>query len=377
MSTVLGSLLTNFTSGVMLDFEPMIAVLDPFDTPLQNSVDANGLSALTSSPAFEITVKWQDETLLNPRALAGATATTAETVLTITANDGRIRFQTDDILVTPLNEYVRVTGYGSTANTLTISRSYASSTAGTITSGDTLVGVGSAPVEGADPSSARAVDRSERTNYTEIFGPYAVQVSGSANAIRKYGLVGTEFDHQLGNRIKEAGVTFEQTLLYGKGALDTTSSPRRTMDGMIQLISTNVNSTTTSLTETALLNSLQSCFDAGGNPDRIVVGSKQKRTISAFTSFGTIQVMRPDTQRGVVVDTYKSDFGQAVVILDRWCRTQDLFIFNRDQADIAVLRPLTFTPLAKTGDADKGMIVMEKSLRFRRQRHAARFSALT
>jgi hypothetical protein len=152
------------------------------------------------------------------------------------------------------------------------------------------------------------------------------------------------------------------------------------MGGLSYYISTNVDSSTTTLTESALLTQLQAIFDAGGSPDRIVVGSKQKRIISSFSSpiSGTIiELNRQDNGRGVVVDSYVSDFGTCMVLLDRWCRTSDLFIFNRDQASLETLRPLQFEMLAKTGDSIKGQVVCEKSLRLRREKHAAKFSALT
>lgn len=374
LTPIAGNLTSSTNTGVMLDFEPLIQLLDPFDVPLQASIGTAGESALSSTGCFEIQVDWLDETTLTPRGTLGATAVTADTFVVVsTASGGRIRFQTDDLLLIN-GEYVRVTGYGTTAESLTVSRAY-SGTAAQHANASAIVGVGQVAIEGGDPSTARAIDRNRRFNYTQIFQA-AVAVTGTSNAIRKYGLTGTEFDHQAGRRMQEKAVEFEQSLLYGVRTIDTSNS-RRSMGGMVNFITTNVNTGTTSLTEPTLLDQMQACFDAGGSPNRIVSGAKQKRVISGFTTFGTIQVMRPDTQRGVVVNTYISDFGEALVVLDRWARVSDLFIFNRDQAEISVLRGMQMIPLAKTGDSDKAMVLHEKSLRFYRERHAARFSALT
>jgi hypothetical protein len=122
---------------------------------------------------------------------------------------------------------------------------------------------------------------------------------------------------------------------------------------------------------------MQAAYEAGGLPDRLVVGPKTKRVISAWKTDLTINSARVDNGRGQVVDYFDSDFGRVSVILDRWCRTQDAFGFNRDQVELATLRPLQFEPLAKTGDSIKGQIVGEKTLKVRRQAHAFRFSALT
>lgn len=370
----------NLTVGTMIDMEPMIALLDPFDTPLLNGAAASpsgtAESALSNESCFEVKVEWLDESSLTPRTVNGtAAATTGQLYVTVKAGEQK-RFQTDDVILTPKGEYILVTGYGTTTDSLVVTRSFNSSTADTIASGDSLVGIGTATVEGADPQKARARDRTDRINYTQIFGPYAVTVSGTEMSVRKYGLTGNEFDYQMSNRTKEGAVALEQALIYGTQSITTTTGIR-TMGGIAYYITTNSDTSTTTLTEAKLLDQMQACFDAGGAPDRILSGSKQKRTISAFTSAGTVQVFRTDGERGTSVDTFRSDFGLASVILDRWMRTQDLFIFNRDQAKIATLRPWNFKMLAQTGDAQKGELLCEKSLRFFAQAHAAKFTALT
>ena len=366
--------------GIYLDIDPMIQLLDPFDVPLQSGVDANGVSALAESQAFEIKVEWLEEVGLTPRATLG-TATSTDAFITVLPASAtpasRLRFQSNDIILVD-SEIMLVTGQGSTADTLTVTRAIYGPAAAAHSTGAAVVGLGSYAVEGGDPTPARAADRANVFNYLEIFGPYAVTVSETTRAIRKYGIA-DEFDHQAMMRLREGGVAYEQALLYGTRNINTASAAvyARAMGGMISYITTNVNSSTTALTEPTLLDQMQSCFDVGGNPDRAVMGSKNKRILSGFTSFGQIQVMRPDGTRGVKVDTYISDFGQVLVVLDRWCRTADLFIFERDQAEMTTLRPFQLQPLAKTGDATKGMVIGEKSLRFFRQKHAARFSALT
>lgn len=365
----------DLTTGLYLDIESMIHILSPFDTPLLGQYGADGRTALATGPCFEKKVEWLDETLLTPRSTTAAGATTGETNLTVASGDQN-RFGTGDVLLLTNGEYVRVTGYGST-DVLTMTRAFGGSTAGTITSGTAIVGVGTALAEGSDPENARYVDRNNRYNLTQIFGPHAIQVSGSENVVRKYGIEGTtEFEKQVANRSKEIAVSIEQALLYGVRYEDSTTKIR-TMGGLIYWITTNVNSTTTVFTETSLLDAAQTCYDAGGTPDRAVMGSKQKRVASSFTSSGTLQIMRPDTGRGVVVDYFDSDFGRLSLLLDRWCRTADVMVFERDQASVETLRPLVFEMLAKTGDSMKGQIVGEKTMRLRRQSHAYRFSALT
>jgi hypothetical protein len=99
--------------------------------------------------------------------------------------------------------------------------------------------------------------------------------------------------------------------------------------------------------------------------------------VSGFTSSGTIQVARADDTAGRVVTYVDTDFGRLTVILNRWFRTQDLACFSRDQATLTTLRPMGFEMLAKTGDSKKGQVLTEKTLRFRKERHAFKMTALT
>jgi hypothetical protein len=362
----------DFTTGVMLDFEPLIQQLDPYDTPLLSGYGADGGAALPMGTCFEVKVEWQDEEGLTPRTTLTAAAAAGDTTITVNFND-RARFQTDDLILVD-SEYMKVTGWNANSSQLNVQRAF-SGTAAAHAVGAAVVGVGQLPKEGADPQEPRSRDRDSRFNYTQIFGPYSVRVSNTENAVRKYGLTGTEFDKQVANRLRELAVACEQTVLYGVRSIST-ADETRSMGGFLFYITTNVDSTTTSLTESKLLDQLQAVFDAGGRVTTLVGGAQQKRNFSQFGS-GNIRYEQSERVRGQVVEYYDSDFGRVSFVLDRWVRKNDLFGISREQVQLVTLRPVAFVPLAVTGDSQKGMIVGEKSLRFGRERHAFRFSALT
>ncbi len=362
----------DLTTGVKLDVENMIWLISPFDVPLQGTMGSDGRTALSSDTVFEVKHEWLDESLLTPRSALAQQATTGDNYIVVTSGTG-INFQTNDVLLLD-SEYVLVTGYGTTADSLTVTRAFSGSAA-LHANADLVVGIGSAPVEGSDPQNARSVDRSDRFNYTQIFGPYAVQVSGTEQAIQKYGLRGTEFDHQVADRTKELFIAREQAILYGVRT-NNTGTKQRTMGGLAFYITTNVDTTSTQLTDTTLQNNLQACFDNGGLADRVVVGSHQKRNFSNVDQ-GQIRYVQETNVRGQRVDYYESDFGRQLVVLDRWVRPQDAFIFARDQVTIAGLRPVQLEMLAKTGDSVKGQILGESGLYVRRQSWAAWMTTLT
>lgn len=367
----------DLTTGVKLNVEDLIHIISPFDVPLLGMQGADGRSALSEDTCFEKKIEWLDEVLLTGKSALSATAATADTYITVTAGM-QLNFQTGDVLIVDsgaTEEGMLVTGYGTTVNTLTVTRAFNTATAYQHVPLVSVLATGSANQEGADAGTARSVDRVDRYNMTQVFGPTTVQVSGSENAVQKYGLTGTEFDKQMANRIKEMWVSLSLALYYGQRS-EATGSKQRTMGGMEYYIQSNVDSATTQLTETPLINSLQACYDAGGSPDRISVGSKQKRVISQINSTN-IRYVQDTNIRGQKIDYYESDFGRQMVLLDRWVRTSDLFIYGRDQATVATFRPIIFEMLAKTGDSMKGQVVGEKSLWFRTESHSSRFNALT
>jgi hypothetical protein len=364
----------DLATGVKLDVEDVIWLISPFDVPLQGGMGADGRTALSVSNVTEKKIEWLDEQLLTPKTtLAAQVVTTTQTTIQVAAGTG-VNFQTGDVLQIG-TEQVQVTAYGTTADYLVISRGFNSTTPVAFVTSEVVIGIGSALAEGSAPPAARAVDRVDRFNYTQIFGPVAVQVSGTEQVVQKYGLVGTEFDHQVANRIKEQSISVEQAILNGIPSAGS-ATVGRTMGGFAYYITTNVDSATTTLTDAAFMAQMQACFDAGGNPDRFVVGSKQKRVISALDSTN-IRYQQATNTRGQVVEFYDTDYGRVSIILDRWALTNQGFLFSREQATLATLRPMQFEMLAKTGDSVQGQVVAERSLRFRRQSHAAYFNALT
>lgn len=371
----------DLTVGVMLDIEDMIQLISPHDTPFLGGAGSDGRSILPTGNCFEKKVEWLDEELLLPNSTLGAAvSTTTATNITVASGDQQ-NFTTGDVLLIE-DEYVRVTSYSATtADVLVVTRGYGSSTAATHSSALAVLSVGTALVEGSDPENPRFQDRNNRFNYTQIFGPHAITVSGTENVVRKYGLRGqTEFNKQVANRLMEVAVGIEQMLAYGVRVEDTTNM-WRTAGGLAYYVTAAngsvMDTSTTVITEAKLLDMLQSVYNNGGNPDRIIGNATQKRKISAFSSALTINVNRTDTGRGITVDTFTSDFGECTIALHRWLRTQDVFVINRDQAQVATLRPIVMEMLAKTGDSMKGQIVGEKTFKFRRSSHAGRFTALT
>lgn len=361
--------------GVIVDIDPVIKMLSPTDVPLQSGVGSDGRTVLATGSCFEKKIEWQDDTILTPQSTTGASIIDGAVTTVTVASGEQLRFAVGDVIQVE-NEKMRVTAYGGGADQLTVTRGYGGTSAVAHTTVGTLItNLGASLPEGSDVGTTRSQDRTNRYNVTTIFGPTGVSVTGTEQAVRKYGLSTTEFDYQAALRMKEEAIKVEQQLLYGTRFEDLANEWRQ-MGGMFYFVTTNVDSSASALTDTRVLDQLENCWKLGGSPNKALVGSKQKRVISEFDSTN-IRLGRMDTGRNQVVDFFDSDFGRVDFVMHRWMRPTDLLLFSREQATVKTLRPFQFKMLGDTGDSTKGMIVGEKSLQFEAERWAAKFTALT
>ena len=121
---------------------------------------------------------------------------------------------------------------------------------------------------------------------------------------------------------------------------------------------------------------IKKCFDAGGQPDMILVPSSVKQTISGLSSGAGPGVPMRNNVAGsgqstavAAVDVYVSDFGTFKIVPDRNLATDGVgsvaanaFFLDMDFWAINWLRPWHTETLAKTGDAIKQMLIAEYGL---------------
>jgi uncharacterized protein (DUF2141 family) len=292
----------------------------------------------------------------------------------------RINFSTGDMLrivkAAGASEYVRVTGYGTTADTLLVTRGFDSTTATNHADDAIVLGLGTALAEGSDPEAARALDRDKFSNNTQIFGPTSVHMSATEQVIRKYG-VPDEFSRQTYHRTIENGIHREQAFIYGR-KYNSTTSKIRTTGGLLQFITSNVDSTATILSVTAIGALQQRAYTRGGMWDRLMVHPAALADVNDTDNTSKVRTTNLDTSRGRRrVTVVMTEHGDVTVVRNRWLIPMDAIGFNRDGVVRRILRPLTLQRLAKTGDSDKSQIVCEEGLEVNGQEHMGKFSNLT
>lgn len=113
-------------------------------------------------------------------------------------------------------------------------------------------------------------------------------------------------------------------------------------------------------------------WDHGSDANVIVANKTTKTTISLMSGIATLYREVPKGMQGAIIggaDLYVSNFGEFVVVPDRFLPTaanqQVAYIVDYEYLAFAELDPIDVVPVAKTGDADKAMILAEACLEVR------------
>ena len=139
-------------------------------------------------------------------------------------------------------------------------------------------------------------------------------------------------------------------------------------------------------TEDQLKSVLKSCYDAGGNPNMIMVGAFNKQKLSGFTGGSTRFDSAEDRRLITSIDVYESDFGTMQVSPNRFIRGangtaakigQDAHILDMEYWAVSFLRDFALQTPAQTADADQRFMVAEYTLESRNEKASGLITDLT
>ena len=252
---------------------------------------------------------------------------------------------------------------------------------------DTLAdAAANAQLEGDDVGTFDAVVATVRvTNYAQI-SRKTIVLSNTEEVVNKAGRR-SELAYQIAKRgaelkrdqefvflnggIAVAGNTTTARVTASLGAFVKTNTDKQT-NGVDPSYTTLPNSARTdgnvrTFTETILKNVIQKVWTAGGTPKILMCGPVNKQRVSGFSGIASSRFnidggAKPATLIGAV-DIYVSDFGNVSVIANRFQRERDAWVIDPDYAKMVVLRPYQQVELAKTGDAEKRMLLIEYGLK--------------
>jgi hypothetical protein len=249
-----------------------------------------------------------------------------------------------------------------------------------------------ARLEGDDIASFDAAAPTARANNRCQISYRNVIVSGTQDAVSKAGRT-KEMVYQLMKRGKELRRDIEFILTGNQGPVAGGTATARQLRPLCGWYATNVSrgdggadgtasaaatdGTPRALTESLVKSMIQAAWTEGGEPNLLMCGPFNKTVISTFTGNNTRMQDTTDKRLVAAIDVYVSDFGTHNVVANKFSRDRDLHILTTDLWAVASLRPMQSVDLAKTGDAEKGMVVAEYTLEARNEAGSAIVADLT
>jgi hypothetical protein len=247
-----------------------------------------------------------------------------------------------------------------------------------------------AAIEGADASYLTVTPTVRLATYTQIMTK-AVQVTDTMQEVTAAGR-SKQLAYALENKAKElkndmearltgnfasrnAATTSTARLTAGFESWITTNDSRGTggtqggYNSSTQIVSAATDASTTNrrtFTEARLKAVIKSCWDAGGEPSLVMVGSWNKQQASSFegnsTKYNIVDRNTASNQIVAAADLYVSDFGVMKIVPNRFSRARSALVIDPALWKIHYLRPFETRTLAKTGDSEKRQIVVEFAL---------------
>lgn len=258
---------------------------------------------------------------------------------------------------------------------------------------DLATAANNAQIEGDDATAAAVVPTARIGNYTQISSKTVI-TSGTQRAVNTAGR-----DDELAYQVSLKGlelkrdmeVALTQNGTHNAGAAGTARQLRGLegwiitnndfgVGGAAPNVGTNTgptDGTARAFTEAQVKNAIQLAWAQGGKPDMIMVGGTQKQTFSTFSGGSTRFDESEDKKVTAAVDIYVSDFGTVTVKPNRFQRARTAFVLQSDMWALGTLRAMKTEPLAKTGDAEKRLLVTEYTLIARQEKSSAAVRDLT
>ena len=236
-----------------------------------------------------------------------------------------------------------------------------------------------AQIEGDEISFSAPSATTRLGNRTQI-SRKSVIVSGTLDTVSKAGR-NNELAYQISKASKELKRDMETILTANQAPVTGNDSTARKLAGLESWLKTNTNKgggsgadPTTSgsnartdgnqraFTEAQLKDVIKSCWDEGGDPSMVMLGSFNKQKLSGFTG-GSTRFDPAENKRLVAsVDVYESDFGALQVMPNRFSRSRSAYVLQPDMFSVPFLRDFQLMHLAKTGDATKQALLAEYTL---------------
>ena len=221
-------------------------------------------------------------------------------------------------------------------------------------------------------------------NYAQISSK-SVVLSGTQEVVNKAGRR-SELAYQIAKKGSELKRDIEFSCLNNQAAAAGNTTTARATGSMQAFLKTNVNKasdgadpsystiptdtrddgTARDFTEAMLQDVISQVWTEGGTPKMLLVGAFNKQAVSAFSGIAGSRFNVTGNKPSTIIaaaDVYVSDFGNVSIVPSRFQKASDAFVIDPEYASIDYLRPMQTMEMAKTGDAEKRLLLCEWGLR--------------
>ncbi|ARV77513.1 major capsid protein [Sinorhizobium phage phiM5] len=247
-----------------------------------------------------------------------------------------------------------------------------------------------AQIEGDDAVNDERAPTKRLGNYTQIMRK-VVGVSGTSEAVDKAGIKGV-MSYEMAKASAELKRDMEKRLTSNKAAVAGNSTTARQTAGLGAFLVTNVNAagdgtapvmsggtegypttayvagTERTFSEVILKDVLQQVWTEGGSLDMVMVGPHNKTVASGFPGIAEHRKNADGAKAATIIgaaDVYVSDFGNITFVPNRFQPEANAYVVDPEYAEVAYLRDFHTSDLAKTGDSQRKMLLVEFGLKIK------------
>ena len=230
-----------------------------------------------------------------------------DTVLVV---DNAAYFKAGDIVtVTRTLETMSVTSIDTVTNEITVERSWGTTAAAALLDDDELLIIGYASTEGGSAPEMRATIPGTKTNYVQTFRTSFRLTKGLGNNVKL--LTGSELASRRTEKLDEHLIDIERSALFGESRQDLTNTddPRRTMGGLREFITSNVNDFGGVMAKADFDSFLRDVMQKGSKNKLVLSAPIVNGAISGFAG-NSIRTVPQDETFGIHIKEYISPHGR-------------------------------------------------------------------
>ena len=304
----------DYEAGIKkLDVRDMIFQLEPDAAPFVTCI-----SKMSKKKAVDTEFKWFEDSLMAnySQVNAGGGFSDTDTVLIL---DSVSSFQVGDVVKNlTSNECMLINAVDDTAETITVTRAWGTTSAASMADDEYIYRLGSAQPEGYTIPDSLVTVKTPKTNYLQIFSK-AVKITKTAEAIDTYG--GNRRAYEQRKKGVEYKREMESQFFWGEPKEDTSGSePRRQTGGIYYFLgatSPTLDMSSAALTESAFEGWLKDVFTYDEGDRYLFTGPLVLSQISQFASGKQRMTPGKDKTYGISVVKYISALGVINMVLDR------------------------------------------------------------